>query len=126
KTINNRNHLRLWMTPLRYQGKAVWVGGVSRDIGVKATLHSPFFVTHVIDPDIDESREYLLQDFLAGDSVASWGYVKGAGASSREEPRKNIGGDRIYTDGERLVMILSEKPVSILEAKELNWDIENN
>ena len=34
-TINQRLHLRLWYTPVRYQGKPVWVGTVSRDIGVK-------------------------------------------------------------------------------------------
>ena len=33
--INERLHLRLWLTPLRYQNEPVWVGQVSRDIGVR-------------------------------------------------------------------------------------------
>ena len=35
RSINERLHLRLWLTPLRFQNKSVWVGQVSRDIGVR-------------------------------------------------------------------------------------------
>jgi hypothetical protein len=122
RSIHNRNHLRLWQTPLRYDGKPVWIGGISRDIGVKATTKAPFFVTHVIDSDVDEAREYLLQDFLAANAIESWGYVSGVGNTSRDNPRKNFMGDEIYTDGERLVMILSDTKVPILDVKELHWD----
>jgi len=38
KTINERLHLRLWVTPLRFLGKPVWIGQISRDIGVRFTL----------------------------------------------------------------------------------------
>src|SRR5262249_9785642 len=126
RTIHNRNHLRLWQTPLRYDGKPVWIGGISRDIGVKATTKAPFFVTHVIDSDVDEAREYLLQDFLAANAVESWGYVRGVGNTSRDNPRKNFMGDEIYTDGERLVMILSDTKVPILDVKELHWDYQED
>ena len=34
-TISQRNHLRLWLTPLRYEGQSVFVGQISRDIGVE-------------------------------------------------------------------------------------------
>lgn len=122
RSIHNRNHLRLWISPYRYRGKAVWIGAISRDIGVKATIHAPFFVTHVIDSDVDESRDYLLQDFLAGDAVEKWGYVKGAGESTVESPRKNFMGDEIYSDGDRLVMILGDFPVPIEKTKEIPWE----
>ncbi|MEJ2094720.1 MAG: LssY C-terminal domain-containing protein, partial [Gammaproteobacteria bacterium] len=32
--IHQRNHLRLWMTPMRFEDKPVWIGQISRDIGV--------------------------------------------------------------------------------------------
>jgi hypothetical protein len=35
--IHERNHLRLWLAPLRFRGKLVWVGQISRDIGVRFT-----------------------------------------------------------------------------------------
>jgi LssY C-terminus len=57
--IHQRNHLRLWLSPMRYHGKQVWVGQVSRDIGSRLTIHSPTLTTHKIDPDVDETREAL-------------------------------------------------------------------
>jgi len=59
-TINQRNHMRLWLAPFLYEGLLVWVGQVSHDIGVKLTTKSPTLTTHVIYPVVDESREYLL------------------------------------------------------------------
>ena len=57
-----RNHLRLWLTQYRYRDSLVWLGQISRDIGVKFTLKSPTISTHVIDPDVDEARRYLIED----------------------------------------------------------------
>jgi len=37
-TIHERNHMRFWLSPIRLRGKKVWVGQISRDIGVKLTL----------------------------------------------------------------------------------------
>jgi hypothetical protein len=61
-TIHERNHLRLWLTPFKFRGKSIWIGQISRDIGVKFTLKSPTISTHVIDPDVDEARRYLIED----------------------------------------------------------------
>ena len=57
--IHQRNHLRLWLSPMRYHGKQVWVGQISRDIGSRLTIHSPTLTTHKIDPDVDEARTAL-------------------------------------------------------------------
>ena len=32
-SVHERNHLRMWLSPMRYQGKQVWIGQISRDIG---------------------------------------------------------------------------------------------
>ena len=60
--IHQRNHLRLWLSPMRYHGKQVWVGQISRDIGSRLTIHSPTLTTHKIDPDVDEARAALCED----------------------------------------------------------------
>jgi len=52
-TINERNHMRFWLSPIRFRSKRVFVGQISRDIGVKFTFKSPTLTTHVIDPDVD-------------------------------------------------------------------------
>ena len=36
KTVDERNHLRLWRAPVDFEGKPVWVGQLSRDIGAAA------------------------------------------------------------------------------------------
>ncbi|MCE9625226.1 MAG: LssY C-terminal domain-containing protein, partial [Deltaproteobacteria bacterium] len=122
RTIHQRNHLRLWMTPLRYQGKAVWIGTISRDIGIRATLKSPFFMTHKIDSDLDEARDFVLQDLLASEAVGSFGYVKGVGESSYEHPIKNAMGDTWYTDGLRVVVFFTDYPTPVLDVKQLPWE----
>lgn len=122
KTIHQRNHLRLWMTPLRYLGKPVWIGTISRDIGIRGTLKSPFFMTHKIDSDVDEARDFVLQDLLYSEAVGSFGYVKGVGEYTYEHPRKNFMDDTWYTDGLRIVVMFTDYPTSVLDAKQLKWE----
>jgi hypothetical protein len=120
--ISQRNHMRLWLAPFRSEGKAVWIGQVSRDIGVKITSKSPTLTTHIIDPVVDESREYLLDSLLHRDAVARFAFVRGVGAASRDNPRLNLTDDPYFTDGLRLVVWLSQTPVSLDHAVDLNWN----
>jgi hypothetical protein len=112
-SIHQRNHLRLWATPLRFDGKPVWIGQISRDIGVRPTIKT--ITTHKIDPDVDETREFLLEDLVYAQSVSGVGYVGGVGAATFDEPRGNLTGDPYFTDGLRIVMFLSADPVAIDE-----------
>lgn len=107
-TISERNHLRLWLTPLTFEGKNVWVGQISRDIGVEYTTKSWYGTTHKIDPQVDFDREYLLQDLILASAVARFGYVRGVGRSSPPDPRTNLTGDPYVTDGLRLVVVLRQ------------------
>ena len=107
RSINDRLHLRLWLTPLRLHGKPVWVGQVSRDIGVRFTLKTWNLTTHRIDPDVDESRDYVVEDMLQAERVEATGYVEGVGACDHTAPRRNLTGDLYFTDGKRAVVVLS-------------------
>jgi len=121
-TISQRNHMRLWLAPFRCEGEPVWVGQVSRDIGVKLTTKSPTLTTHVIDPVVDESREYLFHSLLHRDAVSQFGFVKGVGEASEEQPRHNLTDDPYFTDGMRLVVWLSRAPVPPHMAQDLGWN----
>ena len=124
ETPHERNHFRLWLTPWRYQGKQIWIGAISRDIGLRYTTKSPFlFITHKIDSDVDETREYLLEDLIEIESVQSVGYAKGVGEVSIEHPKMNPMNDPWYSDGLRLVLFLSEDPVSIHKVETLKWEL---
>ena len=102
-TVDERNHMRLWLTPVTFEGREVWVGQISRDIGIK--LSRKTVVTHRIDPIIDESRFSLLMDAAASQSLGRIGFVKGVGVSTPAGPRRNYTLDPYYTDGLRLVAL---------------------
>ena len=114
-SINERNHLRIWLTPMRLDGVPVWIGQISRDIGVRFTTKT--ITTHKIDPDVDETREFLLEDFAYSQGLAAFGYVQGVGAAPYEAPRGNLTGDPYFTDGLRSVMWISDTSVGFDELK---------
>ncbi len=109
-TINERLHLRLWLTPMRFEGMPVWVGQVSRDIGVRFTHRTWNLTTHRIDPDIDDARDYVIEDLMGTAHLDRMGYVDGVGATPEDRPRRNLTGDPYETDGYRAVLILSAAP----------------
>jgi len=115
-TVDERNHLRLWLTPVTFEGANVWVGQISRDIGVRLTTKT--ITTHKIDPETDDARFYLLQDLVNSGAVARFGYVKGVDFAPRETPRRNFTGDPYFTDGLRAVFFLSPDYV---EFDEIDW-----
>ncbi len=86
--IHQRNHLRLWLSPMRYHGKLVWVGQISRDIGSRLTIHSPTLTTHKIDPDVDEARAALVEDMAYSQNLAQIGGVMGVGAAPAGRPAR--------------------------------------
>jgi hypothetical protein len=107
-SINDRLHLRLWLSPLRFRGLPVWVGQISRDIGVRFTLKTWNLTTHRINPDLDEARDYVVEDLLAAEHVQAVAYVDGVGPCEATSPRHNLTGDHYYTDGKRAVVLVSE------------------
>ena len=120
--IAQRNHMRLWLAPFRCEGQPVWVGQVSRDIGVKATSKSPTLTTHVIDPNVDEAREYLLQGLLHQNAVEWFAMVRGVGAASHEQPARNLADDPYFTDGMRVAIGVSHEPIPEWQALDLDWN----
>jgi hypothetical protein len=84
--------MRLWLSPYTYRSKPVWIGQISRDIGLRFTLRSAFLTTHKIDPQVDEARDHLVQDLPASESLEWLAYVKGVGPVSAEAPTREFDG----------------------------------
>jgi len=120
--IHQRNHLRLWLSPMRYQGKSVWVGQISRDIGSRLTIHSPYLTTHKIDPNVDEARVALTEDLAYSQNLVAIGLVTGVGAATRDAPRENLTTDPYYTDGFRVVLVFDTRTTSLNEIDFLPWE----
>jgi hypothetical protein len=118
-TIHERHHFRLWLTPLRYAGKPVWVGAASRDIGVYFTPRTWNLMTHAIDADVDDARDYVVADALEVERVGELGFVGGVRPASPSEPRRNLMDAPWHSDGQRAVLVLDERPA---RPRILDWE----
>src|SRR6516165_5011976 len=121
-TINERIHARLWLTPYTFEGRRVWIGQVSRDIGVRLTDQTWNLTTHKIAPDVDFDRAYFLQDLFLSGLVERYGYVDGVGVAPASVPRPNLTGDPYYTDGLRAVIFLSNQTIPLGNIDRLAWE----
>jgi hypothetical protein len=123
KTIHERNHMRFWLTNIRHHGRPVWLGQISRDIGIKYTFKTGGISTHKIDPDVDKDRGYVFSDLLRNQALTAVGFVRGVDEAPFDEPRYNGGGDPYFTDGLRAVMLLSKVPVPYDEIEFVDWGV---
>jgi len=117
-----RNTLRLWLTPVRYKGKTVWAGAVSRDIGSDLRIRKYWFAAQEIDPDIDETRDYLVEDVLLSQNVDKMGYVDGVGVSTSEDPRYNLSKLPWWSDGYRAVLLFGKDQITLGDLDYFEWE----
>jgi len=122
-TINERVHARFWLTPYTFERRRIWMGQVSRDVGVRLTGKTWNLTTHKIGPDVDFDRAFLLQDLLMSGFVERYGYADGVGAAPASAPRANLTGDPYYTDGLRVVIFLSDQTTPLENIDRLPWQV---
>lgn len=122
ENIYRRNHLRLWLSPYRYLGKPVWIGQISRDIGVSFSTKNWWLSNHDIDREVDEARNFLVQDMMMSGGVERFGYVRGMNPSLQDSPMKNFMDQPIYTDGLRVVFVFTPEYYDIRDTKIFNWE----
>lgn len=122
ENIFRRNHLRLWLSNMRYDGKPVWVGQVSRDIGISFSTKNWWLSNHEIDPDVDEARNFLTQDILLLHGVKKFGYVRAMEPVSSEELRSNFMNKQIYTDGLRAIFVFTDRHIDIVDLELFHWE----
>lgn len=118
-SISRRNHMRLWRAPYNFQGQEVYVGQISRDIGVKFQKRT--ITTHAIDPYVDHTRDSLIGDLAYSEALSGVGYVSGSRVSTEEDPHYNLTPDPYYSDGYRAVFFFSVSPVSLSDIDQLRW-----
>ena len=114
-TLNERNQLRLWLSPYTINGQPVWVGQISRII--RAVAIEKFS----IEPDVDEARDYLLQDLWYAQGLLRFGYVKISEVATLSDPRQGLHGDDYFTDGMCLVVWISNEPTSLDDVQFEPW-----
>jgi hypothetical protein len=132
---NERLQVNLWAAPLRVGPDWVWVGQVfyrSHDRpliefvrereSLKDSKFFSRFVGESVSADIDSAQRFILQHFWYNHSLLKAGYVAGAGVCPLENPCSTFDGVGYFTDGERVVMFLSETPVALDDGRIIYHD----
>ncbi len=111
--------MRAWLAPLRYRGQLVILVQAGRPYGGRfaaAEARAP-----MLHPDVDETRNLLIQDLLYSGGVARLGFVAGVGAAAPSQPRAGLAGTRYFTDGLRAVMFFATRPLAVSDIELLEW-----
>ena len=116
-----RNELRLWLTPMRVDGEAVWAGQITNFIGQRSYIEKVFFDAH-LDPDVDDARGFLWQNIWYSQGLQAFAWSKAGKSVPLDQPGTDFHGNPFFTDGFRLVLWFSGEPYSLLDTTPLNWD----
>jgi hypothetical protein len=102
QVVASRHHLRVWKAPFDYQGQTVWVGAATHDIGFEKDQRTGG-VTHKIDANIDQERDFVGACFQEASTLAGSTYLLPSDAV--REAHTATGGS-FHSDGRVLVMRL--------------------
>jgi len=114
--------LRLWQTPIRFNGKPVWVGQTSARLGGRFADKAPLGVTLPLNPHIDEARDDLIQDLAYSQALIKIGFIKGSGRPQPAQEERSSTDTQYTTDGLRTVLVFSDRPSSLEEMDFFNWE----
>jgi len=99
-----RNHFRIWKAPFSTpQNQTIWVGAGTHDVGIERDQRSANAITHKIDQDVDNERDFV------GATLQQAGQVEAMSYMTRSNPiksAKTATGGSIQSDGRVLVIVL--------------------
>ena len=97
-----RHHLRVWKTTETVGGEPLWVGSATHDNGFEKDQRNGG-VTHHIDANVDQERDFLEQSFSGAGVLAGAAYVL---PSNPLTTAKTATGGSFQSDGRIVVMDL--------------------
>ncbi len=97
-----RHHLRVWKSPELVNGRELWVGSSTHDIGFERDQRNGG-TTHKIDPNIDLERKFLVDSFDSTGAFSSAAYVT---PTDPLRTAKTATGGSFFSDGRIAVMEL--------------------
>ncbi|MEJ2256816.1 MAG: LssY C-terminal domain-containing protein [Woeseiaceae bacterium] len=112
-----RKELRLWLAPATNGGEPMWLGQVVYNFGHAGDDTDDLRV----DPDIDEARDYFLQDLWYGQSVRQAVYARAFDPVPEGDPVMTFSGSSYFSSGHCAVVWLSEEPVAMDDVHLLGW-----
>jgi LssY C-terminus len=74
RVLMSRNHLRVWKSPYKVDGRQLLCVAATRDVGFERDQRNNL-VSHKIDPAIDGEREYVNETLSGTGLVVARGHV---------------------------------------------------
>jgi hypothetical protein len=100
--VAQRHHLRLWKAPFQADGQELWVGAATHDIGFDRDARNNG-ITHKIDPNVDDEREFVARSLDETGMVAKLSYLT---PSQPSKEARTATGATFHSDGRMLVVHL--------------------
>jgi len=105
RVVMSRNHLRVWKSPFKVDGRPLWCVAATHDVGFERDQRNNG-VTHKIDPAIDGEREFVNQTLSGTGLVSARGHVVPADPLLTA---KTATGGEFHSDGRILVLVLAAR-----------------
>ena len=105
RVVQSRHHFRLWKAPIQLEGRQVWAGAGTHDIGFERDQRNNG-LTHKIDPATDGERDYIRDSLVDTGMVLKTAYMTPADPVTSA---KTATGGEFHSDGRTLVVYLAEK-----------------
>jgi LssY C-terminus len=102
--VASRNHLRIWKAPFDVNGRTLWVGAATHDVGFEKDQRNNG-LTHKIDPNIDLERDFVEKTLTSTGLVAEVTHV--LPANPMLEAKTATGGS-FHSNGQVLVLKLGQ------------------
>jgi hypothetical protein len=109
QVVAQRHHLRLWKAPFQVEGQELWVGAATHDIGFDRDNRNNG-VTHKIDPNVDDEREFVGRSLEETGLVARLSYVIPSQASKEA---RTATGATFHSDGRVMVVHLIPEATAV-------------
>ena len=103
QVVAQRHHLRLWKAPFGVEGQELWVGAATHDIGFDRDNRAGKKITHKIDPNVDDEREFVARSLDETGLIAKLSYIT---PSHPSKEARTATGATFHSDGRVLVIHL--------------------
>ncbi|HVT99393.1 MAG TPA: LssY C-terminal domain-containing protein [Acidobacteriaceae bacterium] len=103
RVVASRHHFRLWKVPATLEGQTVWAGAGMHDIGFARDTRNNG-ITHKIDPNSDNERDYIRDSLMQTGLVVKTDYIT---AADPVLTAKTATGSEFTSDGRTLLVYLA-------------------
>jgi hypothetical protein len=112
--------LRIWRAPMDHLGQPVVAVQAGRPVGGRLAKDATAGAT--LYPDVDETRNMVVQDLMYSGGLAKLGFAAGAGRSPAGGPGQAAGSGEYVTDGRRAALFFGMRPRDFSDVEVLDWE----